>query len=63
MLHRLRQWDVLSSFRVDYFINNSNYVAKRIKKIYNREAVTIYPNVDMKRFELYREKEDFYLAS
>ncbi|KAA6323251.1 GDP-mannose-dependent alpha-(1-6)-phosphatidylinositol monomannoside mannosyltransferase [termite gut metagenome] len=63
MLHRLRQWDVLSSFRVDYFISNSNYVAKRIKKIYNREAVTIYPNVDMKRFELYREKEDFYLAS
>ncbi|KAA6343175.1 GDP-mannose-dependent alpha-(1-6)-phosphatidylinositol monomannoside mannosyltransferase [termite gut metagenome] len=63
VLHRLRQWDVLSNFRVDYFISNSNYIAKRIKKIYNREAVTIYPNVDMKRFELYREKEDFYLAS
>jgi glycosyltransferase involved in cell wall biosynthesis len=63
ILHRLRQWDMLSSFRVDYFISNSNYIAKRIKKIYGRDAVTIYPNIDVCRFELCTEKSDYYLAS
>jgi glycosyltransferase involved in cell wall biosynthesis len=63
ILHRLRQWDMLSSFRVDYYISNSDYIAKRIKKIYNRDSVTIYPNIDIKRFELCTEKEDYYLAS
>jgi glycosyltransferase involved in cell wall biosynthesis len=63
MLHRLRQWDMLSSFRVDYFISNSNYIALRIKKIYNRDSITIYPNIDVKRFELCTEKDEYYLAS
>jgi glycosyltransferase involved in cell wall biosynthesis len=63
ILHRIRQWDVLSSFRVDYFISNSNYVAKRINKIYRRDAITIYPNVDISKFSLCEQKENFYLAS
>jgi glycosyltransferase involved in cell wall biosynthesis len=63
ILHRLRQWDMLSSFRVDHFISNSDYIAKRIKKIYNRDAVTVYPNIDVNRFELCPEKDDYYLAS
>jgi glycosyltransferase involved in cell wall biosynthesis len=63
VLHRIRQWDVLSSFRVDYFVSNSNYVAKRIKKIYGREAETIYPNIDVNFFTLCTEKKDYYLAS
>jgi glycosyltransferase involved in cell wall biosynthesis len=62
ILHRLRQWDVLSSFRVNYFISNSNYIAKRIKKVYGRDSVTIYPNIDVNRFELSIEKEEYYLA-
>jgi glycosyltransferase involved in cell wall biosynthesis len=63
VLHRIRQWDVLSSFRVDYFISNSNYVAKRIKKMYGRDSVTIYPNIDVNFFTLCTEKKDYYLAS
>ena len=62
-LHRIRMWDLCSSFRVDYFISNSDYIAKRIKKIYRREATTIYPNVDVESFTLKTDKEDFYLAS
>jgi glycosyltransferase involved in cell wall biosynthesis len=62
ILYRIRQWDMLSSFRVDYFISNSHYVAKRIKKIYNRDSVTIYPNIDVDQFELCTEKENYYLA-
>jgi glycosyltransferase involved in cell wall biosynthesis len=63
ILHLIRQWDMLSNFRVDYFISNSNYIAKRIKKIYRRDAITIYPNIDVEQFELYLDKEDYYLAN
>ena len=63
MLHRIRKWDVLSSFRVDHFISNSNNVGKRIKKTYRRDSVTIYPNIDISSFTPLYEKEDFYLTS
>ncbi len=62
VLHRIRQWDIISTNRVDYFISNSNYIGKRIKKIYNRESVTIYPNVAVEDFEVCLEREDFYFT-
>ena len=34
ILHRLRQWDVLSANRVDYFIANSAHTASRIWRCY-----------------------------
>lgn len=61
-LHRLRQWDVLSSYRVDHFIANSHYIRKRIQKIYRREAHVIYPPVDTSLFQTCTEKDDYYLA-
>lgn len=63
VLHKIRIWDVISSNRVDYFIANSNYIAKRIKKVYNREAIVIYPPVDVEQFKLETNKEDYYLAA
>lgn len=63
ILHKVRNWDIISSNRVDYFIANSNYIAKRIKKIYNREATVIYPPVDVEAFNLQEEKEDFYFTA
>ncbi|MDF2433172.1 MAG: hypothetical protein JWP44_2803 [Mucilaginibacter sp.] len=62
VLHRMRQWDIIASNRVDYFISNSNYIGRRIKKIYNRESITIYPNVATQDFELNENKEDFYFT-
>ena len=62
-LHRIRIWDVITANRVDYFIANSNYIAKRIKKVYNREAVVIYPPVNTNDFGLVEAKEDFYLTA
>lgn len=61
-LHRLRIWDVVSANRVDYFISNSNYIGKRIKKTYGRDSVTIYPPVAIENFEFNEEKEDFYFT-
>lgn len=63
MLHRIRKWDLISSFRVDYFISNSDYVGRRIQETYRRDAVTIHPNIDISNFDLCVEKENFYLTS
>lgn len=45
--HYLRQWDYLSSSRVDYFIANSKETRRRIQKFYRRESVVIYPPVNI----------------
>ncbi len=45
-LHRLRNWDTLSSARVDHFIANSYWVQKRIEKYYRRSSVVVSPPVD-----------------
>jgi len=62
-LHKIRIWDVVSTNRVDYFIANSNFIAKRIKKIYNRESTVIYPPVDVTKFDLETKKDNFYLTA
>ena len=62
LLHRLRQWDVVSANRVDYFIANSQHTARRIWRCYRRSAKVIYPPVNIARFPFQRQKEDFYLT-
>ncbi len=58
-LHKIRLWDVNTANRVDYYIANSYYVARRIKKIYGKNAKVIYPPVDVERFSLYETKRRF----
>lgn len=62
VLHNIRQWDIASANRVDYFISNSNYIGKRIQKVYNRESVTIYPNVAVHNFNVNHKREDYYFT-
>ena len=62
-LNYLRKWDVKSAKGVDYFITNSNHIAAKIKRIYNRHADVIYPPVDTQKFSLVTEKEDYYLTA
>lgn len=63
MLHKLRLWDLRTANGVDAFIANSRYIARRIKKVYRREAEVIYPPVDVEGLVLRSEKESFYLAA
>jgi glycosyltransferase involved in cell wall biosynthesis len=63
VLHSIRTWDVASANRVDYFIAISNFIAKRIKKIYRRDAEVIYPPVDTEKFGCESQKENFYLTA
>lgn len=60
ILHYIRMWDYRTSNGVDYFIANSKFIARRIKKVYGREAKVIYPPVDVDAFEYCAEKEDYY---
>ncbi len=62
LLHRLRQWDVITANRVDYFIANSHNTARRIWRCYRRSAEVIYPPVNTDRFQFQAQKEDYYLT-
>ncbi|WP_341733617.1 glycosyltransferase [Microcoleus sp. EPA2] len=62
LLHRLRQWEVISANRVDYFIANSQHTARRIWRCYRRRAEVIYPPVNIDRFSLVGQKQDFYVT-
>lgn len=62
-LKYIRKWDKKTANRVDCFIANSNFVKKRIERIYNRNSTVIYPPADNKKFTLSTIKEDFYLTA
>ena len=58
----LRLWDIASANLVDRFVTNSHYVAKRIRRIYNREAEVIYGPASVERFlDIERKPRDYYL--
>lgn len=61
LIHYLKIWDRLSADRVDYFVANSEFVAKRINKFYRRESDVIYPPVKLEEFTPTQEKTDVYL--
>jgi len=62
LIPRLRLWDVTSANLVDRFVTNSHYVAKRIRRIYNREAEVVYgPAAIDGLCAVEREPKDFYL--
>ncbi len=58
----LRRFDQQAAEGVDHFIADSEFVRKRIKRIYNREAAVIYPAVDLAGLSPGRYSEDFYLV-
>ena len=46
----LRQYDVVASQRPDVLVANSKEVARRIKRLYGRDAEVVYPPVDVEKF-------------
>ncbi|MEW6111018.1 MAG: glycosyltransferase family 4 protein [Thermodesulfobacteriota bacterium] len=63
LLHKIRLWDLRTANGVDHFIGDSQFIARRIWKVYRREAEVIYPPVDVSAFTLKEEKEDFYFTA
>ncbi len=58
----LRNWDLKATSRVDAFIANSHFVAERIKRLYGRESVVIYPPISTHLMKTCEQKENFYLT-
>jgi len=47
ILHKMRIWDARTAHGPDAIFTNSQFVARRIKKIYGRDAIVIYPPVSI----------------
>ncbi|WP_395395697.1 glycosyltransferase [Novosphingobium sp. BL-8A] len=61
MFHGLRQWDVSSASRVDAIVANSNFIARRIRKVWGREAQVVHPPVAVDEFAPVDAVSDRYL--
>lgn len=62
-IKKLKQWDYCAAQRVDHFIANSNCVAERIKKYYQRPSEVIFPPVRTHSFKpVPHPTADYYLA-
>lgn len=61
LLSKLRQWDMLATHRVDYFIANSETVKRRIKRYYRRDSDVIHPPVDIDQFSISDKNKNYFL--
>lgn len=60
-MNPIRLWDKASADRVDDFLANSHFVAKRILKYYRKEAYVIHPPVEVSRFFIAPQQKDYFL--
>lgn len=63
LLHYLRVWDAASANRVDYFVANSDWIAKAIWRTYRRRAEVIYPPVDVEFFKPEIRRGNYYICT
>jgi len=59
---RLQRLDYNCAQKIDFFIANSRCVQARIKQYYHRESKVIYPPVDVQRFSVQQEADDYYVV-
>ena len=59
---RLQRLDHRCAQKIDHFIANSRCVQERIWRYYQRESHVIYPPVDVERFRVQTEADDYYLV-
>ena len=62
ILQKLRQWDHISSIRIDKIVANSSFTAKRIKKYWGRDSKVIHPPVNTNYFFPNNNRGEFYLS-
>jgi glycosyltransferase involved in cell wall biosynthesis len=62
LIGMLRLWDEDAARQPDHFIANSRAVAQRIAKVYGRTAEVIHPPIDVDRFRISRDQEDYYVV-
>ncbi|MBP5204276.1 glycosyltransferase [bacterium] len=65
VMHDTRIWDVCASNRSDVLLCNSNFVKERIKKVWRKDAVLIYPPVTINKTtnkNIINKREDYYIV-
>ncbi len=63
LMPRIREWDFISSQRIDLIVANSKYIARRIEKYWRREAFVVHPPVDTARLVPSKSAcEDFFVV-
>ncbi|RQR48765.1 glycosyltransferase family 4 protein [Burkholderia sp. Bp9126] len=62
VLHYLRTWDVRTANGVDMFLVNSGFIGRRVERAYRRDALVVYPPVDIEAFEPCARKDSFYVT-
>jgi glycosyltransferase involved in cell wall biosynthesis len=62
LIRGLRSWDEGAARQPDHFVANSRTVAARIQRAYGRSAEVIVPPIDIKRFRLSKEQDDYYVV-
>jgi glycosyltransferase involved in cell wall biosynthesis len=63
MLHKLRIWDARTAHGPDLMAANSNFVRSRVRRIYGRDAQVIFPPVEVDKFSLVEQKDDYYITA
>ena len=62
LIRALRIWDESAARQPDHFVANSQTVATRIKRTYGRSAEVIFPPIDIHRFRVSPEQDDYYIV-
>jgi glycosyltransferase involved in cell wall biosynthesis len=62
LLQILRRWDENAARQPDQFVVNSQVVAERVRLAYKRHAIVIPPPIDINRFKILPQQDDFYLV-
>jgi glycosyltransferase involved in cell wall biosynthesis len=65
VMRRIARWDQVTADRVDRFLSNSQYVAGRIRRYYNRGSTIVYPPVDTDYYtpQSRAESQNFLIVS
>lgn len=61
MVQVLKKWEMEAAARPDYYIANSNIVAKRLKASFGIDATVIEPPIVTSRFRISKDTDDYYL--
>jgi glycosyltransferase involved in cell wall biosynthesis len=62
VLTAIRRWDQNAARRVTTFVANSELTRRRIKEFYGRDALVVHPPVDVERFTVEPDPQDYFLT-
>ena len=61
-LHKMRLWDFISAQRPDILLADSQFIQRRIKKCWARDAKVVYPPVEFDACVFEEKKEEYYVT-